>query len=82
MFINFRVVLAERRERQVDLAAKVGISDGNLSLIISGRRQATPELRARLAAALEVSEKWLFAKNALKVPASARRPASSTEAVE
>jgi len=79
MFINFKIALAARRERQYDLAARVGITEGYLSLIIVGRKRATPELRARLAAALNVKESWLFSRRPHAVRAAvAPQPESGT----
>jgi hypothetical protein len=62
MLVNFKVALALSRERQVDLAMRCGVDPTLLSLVINERREAPAELRSKLAAALRVSERWLFAK--------------------
>jgi transcriptional regulator with XRE-family HTH domain len=62
MLVNFKVALALSGERQVDLALRCGMDPTLLSLVINERREATVELRAKLAAALKVNERWLFAR--------------------
>lgn len=74
MLVNFKVVLAVKRERQIDLAIRCGIDPTLLSMIINGRRRGTPEVRAKLAAALGVREAWLFSKRTHIVPMEATRP--------
>ncbi|MDP3315315.1 MAG: helix-turn-helix domain-containing protein [Devosia sp.] len=44
---------------QVKLADDIGSSQGFISDLESGRRAMTPEVRSRLAAALDVPESWL-----------------------
>lgn len=62
MLVNFKVALAVKGERQIDLAMRCAVDPTLLSLVINERRTATPELRSKLASALSVSERWLFAK--------------------
>jgi transcriptional regulator with XRE-family HTH domain len=62
MLVNFKVALALSGERQVDLALRCGVDPTLLSLVINERREPTAELRSKLAEALKVSERWLFAK--------------------
>jgi transcriptional regulator with XRE-family HTH domain len=62
MLINFKVALGLKGERQVDLALRCGVDPTLLSQVINERREASPDLRTKLAAALSVSEKWLFTK--------------------
>jgi transcriptional regulator with XRE-family HTH domain len=62
MLVNFKVALALSSERQVDLAMRCGVDPTLLSLVINERREASAELRSKLATALKVSERWLFAK--------------------
>ena len=62
MFVNFKVALALKGERQIDLAIRCGIDPTLLSMIINGRREASAELRSKLAMALNVNERWLFTK--------------------
>lgn len=62
MLVNFKVALALSGERQVDLALRCGVDPTLLSLFINERREPTAELRSKLADALKVSERWLFAR--------------------
>ena len=62
VLVNFKVVLALKGERQIDLALRCGVDPTLLSMVINERREASPELRAKLATALSVSERWLFMK--------------------
>jgi transcriptional regulator with XRE-family HTH domain len=70
MLVNFKVALGLKGERQVDLAMRCQMDPTLLSQIINERREASPELRSKLAAALGVSERWLFTKRAHLMPAS------------
>jgi hypothetical protein len=65
MLVNFKIALAFRRERQIDLALRCRIDPTLLSLIINERRRANAQLRAKLSAALEVRERWLFSQRPL-----------------
>jgi transcriptional regulator with XRE-family HTH domain len=47
----------------------VDIDETTLSKIVNGFRQPTPEVRGRIAAALESDEDWLF-ENAMEAPAA------------
>ncbi len=44
---------------QVDLAERVGVAQGYISDLESGRRQGTPETLVRLADALDIPTAWL-----------------------
>jgi len=59
-FLMLKMALLERREPQYALAARIGMSESQLSRIVRGRRVATPAERARIAQALGVSEQELF----------------------
>jgi len=48
--------IAERRIRQHRVAALVDVSDGHLSHILAGRKEASPELLQRIADAIEEVE--------------------------
>ena len=67
MLANFKTVLAVRRTKQADLAARLKIAPSVLSEIIHGRRSASPDLRSRIADELGVDESWLFATQT-KIP--------------
>ena len=71
MLVNFKAALAARRVKQIDLALQLKIDPSFLSRIINQRCEADASLRARLAAALEVEEAWLFQTVAC-IPRAAR----------
>lgn len=79
MLVNFKVVLAVKGEKQVDFAIRCGMDPTLLSLIINQRREAAPELRAKLAAALGVSERWLFQKHARPTSPTTSRPSMHSD---
>lgn len=79
MLVNFKVALAVKGERQVGLAIRCGMDPTLLSQIINERREAAPELRAKLAAALGVSERWLFTKRGRLALVKAPRPATNSD---
>ena len=58
------LALRERMARlslsQNGLARRLGVTSGHLSLILSGRRRPSPELRARMLSVLDVSFDALF----------------------
>lgn len=68
MLANFKLALAVRGIKQVELALRIGIDPALLSRIVNGRRNADPVLRTRLAEALQVDEAWLFSTIA-RIPA-------------
>jgi transcriptional regulator with XRE-family HTH domain len=82
MLVNFKVALAVSGERQIDLAQRCGIDPTLLSFIINQRREASPELRLKLATALGVSDRWLFRKGrTVCAGASARHRRESREPI-
>ena len=62
MYPNLKLRLWTRGIRQNRLARMVDIDETTLSKIVNGFRQPTPEIRGRIAAALESDEEWLFQK--------------------
>jgi transcriptional regulator with XRE-family HTH domain len=56
--LKFAIMRAGREQR--DVAAAVGLHESQLSLIINGHRQASVDVRQRLAAELRVPERDLF----------------------
>src|SRR6516164_4937046 len=62
MYPNLKLRLWTRGIRQNRLARMVDIDETTLSKIVNGFRQPTPEMRGRIAAALESDEDWLFQK--------------------
>ena len=74
MLVNIKTALAARGMRQIGLALSEKIPPTVLSEVINGRREASPEMRARIARALQADEGWLFS-TVTRIP----RPASRTE---
>jgi transcriptional regulator with XRE-family HTH domain len=62
MYPNLKLRLWTRGIRQNRLAKMIEIDETTLSKIVNGFRQPTPEIRGRIAAALESDEDWLFQK--------------------
>jgi plasmid maintenance system antidote protein VapI len=60
VYPNLRLQLWKIGMRQNRLAQMIGIHETELSRILNGFRRLDPEVRARIAAALETDEKWLF----------------------
>ena len=75
MLVNFKVALGLTAERQVDLAMRCGVDPTLLSQVINERREASPELRCKLATALGVSERWLFTKRKPRIFGTETSPA-------
>lgn len=75
MLVNFRIAMLVRGISATELALSVGLNYTALSHIVHERRKAAPELRARLARELGVSEKWLF--NRKPRPISLPRPTAA-----
>src|SRR6516164_3939080 len=69
MYPNLKLRLWTRGIRQNRLAKMIEIDETTLSKIVNGFRQPTPEVRGRIAAALESDEDWLF-ENAMETPAA------------
>ena len=80
MYPNLKLRLWTRGIRQNRLARMVDIDETTLSKIVNGFRQPTPEIRGRIAAALESEEDWLFQKTMEgAAPAPALRHEHATE---
>jgi len=77
MLVNIKTALAARGLRQIDLALSEKIPPTVLSEVINGRREASPELRSRIACALQADEGWLFSR-VTRIP----RHASDEESTE
>lgn len=60
MFVNIKSALLLRSMRQFELARKLEVSESFLSLIIAGRREASPAIRQKAASLLCAPEDWLF----------------------
>jgi transcriptional regulator with XRE-family HTH domain len=60
MYPNVKLQLWKSGIRQNRLARSLGIDETLLSKIINGYRQPNPEMRRKIAAALQSDEDWLF----------------------
>jgi len=60
MFPNLKLRLWTTGIRQNRLAKILTIDETTLSRIVNGFRQPSPEMRGRIAAALDCDETWLF----------------------
>jgi DNA-binding XRE family transcriptional regulator len=60
---NLLIAIRRRRLRQYELAALARISETTLSLILRGRVKPSPQVKKRLAAALEMDVKEIFDEN-------------------
>ena len=58
--INFRVALAARRMRGLDLAKALDVSPSKLSLVMNGYAEPDEDFKKRCADVLGVPRKWLF----------------------
>lgn len=62
MYINLKSALLLRQVRQFDLARQLEVSESYMSLVITGRREPSPELRRKAAEILQCDQTWLFAR--------------------
>jgi transcriptional regulator with XRE-family HTH domain len=60
MLANLKATLAARGVRQVELALSLNIPPSVLSEVVNERREASRELRDRIAQALSADPDWLF----------------------
>lgn len=60
MYPNLKLQLWKAGIRQYRLAQMVGVDETVLSRIINGCRTPSPQMQARIAAALHVDRAWLF----------------------
>lgn len=58
--INFRVVLAAKGLRCLDLAKSLDVSPSKLSPVLNGRVEPDPDFRKKCSTAPGVPERWLF----------------------
>jgi transcriptional regulator with XRE-family HTH domain len=65
VYPNLKLQLWRSGIRQNRLAQMLGMDETMLSKIINGYRSASPELRGRIAVALQSNEEWLFESTAL-----------------
>lgn len=66
MYPNLKLQLWRSGIRQNRLAQMLGVNETLLSKIINGYRQASPQIRERIAVLLQSDEQWLFESSALK----------------
>jgi transcriptional regulator with XRE-family HTH domain len=74
VYPNLKMQLWKAGIRQNRLAQLVGIHETVLSKIINGFRPPEPEVRSRIAAALQTDEAWLFAAEPENKSAPNREP--------
>jgi transcriptional regulator with XRE-family HTH domain len=60
MYPNLKLKLWSMGIRQNQLAKTLGIDETMLSKLINGFREPSPEMRAKIANALNADESWLF----------------------
>jgi transcriptional regulator with XRE-family HTH domain len=60
MYPNLKLQLWRTGIRQNRLAQLVGVDETLLSKIVNGFREPNPQLRVKIAAALQSDETWLF----------------------
>jgi len=60
MYPNLKLQLWSTGIKQNRLAQMLGMDETMLSKVINGFRQATPEIRKRIAGLLQADEAWLF----------------------
>ncbi|HEY4283602.1 MAG TPA: helix-turn-helix transcriptional regulator [Chthoniobacterales bacterium] len=60
MYPNLKLKLWANGIRQNRLAQMLDMDETMLSKVINGFREASPELRHRIASLLEAEEEWLF----------------------
>ena len=63
MYPNLKLQMWRSGIRQNRLAQLLEMDETNLSRIVNGFRKPGPEVRARIAAALESDPEWLFEEN-------------------
>lgn len=62
MYPNLKLKLWSTGMRQNRLAQLLGVDETLLSKVINGFREASPEVRKKIAVLLEADENWLFQK--------------------
>jgi transcriptional regulator with XRE-family HTH domain len=60
VYVNLKLQLWKTGMRQNQLARAVGMDQTNLSKIVNGFREASPEVRRQIASVLKCDEEWLF----------------------
>lgn len=60
MYPNLKLQIWKRGMHQNRLAQLIGIHETLLSKIVNGFREPDPDIRARIATALQSDEQWLF----------------------
>jgi transcriptional regulator with XRE-family HTH domain len=60
MYPNLKLQLWRKGIRQNRLALSLGMDETMLSKIVNGFREASPEIRGKIAVLLQTDEAWLF----------------------
>ena len=71
MYPNLRLKLWSSGMRQNRLAQILGVDESLLSKVINGFREANPDIRRKIAVALNADEAWLFQS---EIPAGGQLP--------
>lgn len=77
---NLRAMMFHRKVRLFELAAVLRMSDGALSMRLTGRYEFAPHERNRLAEYFSVSSDWLFQE--FRPPVARRETAMLVPAME
>ena len=71
--------IAQRRQRNYELASAIGVSESKFSRAMRGLLDFSPEQRQRIATILDLPENWLFQKP--RPPGPTCKPAQEKVAV-
>lgn len=72
MYPNLKLKLWSTGMRQNRLAQMLGIDETMLSKVINGFREATPDVRQRIASLLQADESWLFQREGAEIESKVR----------
>jgi transcriptional regulator with XRE-family HTH domain len=67
MYPNLKLKLWSTGMRQNRLAQMLGIDETMLSKVINGFREATPDVRQKIANLLQADESWLFQRESAEL---------------
>ena len=73
MYPNLKLQLWSTGIKQNRLAQMLGMDETMLSKVINGFRQATPEIRKRIAGLLQADEAWLFQQQSAELDHKSER---------
>jgi len=79
MYPNLKLQIWKSGIRQQQLAKMLGLHETVLSKIVNGSRMPSPQVKNRIAAALNADPAWLFETAASAAAASETRPAAESK---